>query len=516
MNTKGPARGKRIKSIMVHCKKQNLLDSPGCAQSRRLRYRGVAMVWSAIMMLLMVLLLGLLIDTARVALVLHQMHNAADAGALAGACVVKMDQLAARQQAILTAYANLADHESVFLADNPENVPDGDVVLGRWIPQTKTFIPTSDGPNAVKVVTRRTDAHLLDAGEGGSVPLIFGGILANVFDVDCVRHAIARSWGSTGAGLIALDSYPTTNHGIGLQMGGNVTVNVANGDIQVNSESTTNPWQAFRANGDFIIECSELNVCGKVYPVIAEDDPGFWATVDYAVNEGANYLPDPLEGIPNLDPLPALTAWGNKTINNDIITSNGVYDAALGMYVLTLSPGYYPGGIRMTATNCKLVLEPGIYAFGGQRNVYDSTLGAFVDTGGDTGLYITGGTFEALDSMLYITDSPSGKYGIVDIQGGGNTNVTITEYKSEGSPYDGMAIFQDRDNTREAYITGSSEIHLEGSLYFKHANFRCGGGGLQAGTQLVAGTVEVDGNSVIYINYDGRYRTVGNRSHLVE
>jgi hypothetical protein len=162
----------------------------------------------------------------------------------------------------------------------------------------------------------------------------------------------------------------------------------------------------------------------------------------------------------------------------------------------------------MTKTGSKLVLESGIYAFGGNK------------TGG-SGLVITGGDFEALGCMLYVTESLKGDYGVVDIQGGPQTNVTITEYQSSGpldeyDCYQGMAIFQDRSNEEESYITGGSEISLTGSLYFKNANFRCGGGGLQAGTQLVAGTVEVDGNSKIWVNYDGRYRVAGNKSHLVE
>jgi hypothetical protein len=82
--------------------------------------------------------------------------------------------------------------------------------------------------------------------------------------------------------------------------------------------------------------------------------------------------------------------------------------------------------------------------------------------------------------------------------------------------YGYMAIFQDRNNTNEAYITGGAEIDLQGSLYFKNANFRCGGSGLEAGTQLVAGTVDVRGNSVININYDGRFFDPSFEALLVE
>jgi hypothetical protein len=318
-------------------------------------------------------------------------------------------------------------------------------------------------------------------------------------------------------------------------MGGNVEIFVGDGDIQVNAVSEDGTWPAFRADGDFTIHADEMNVTGALDPPLDPYGPDYWDDVNYPVTQGAPYIPDPLAGVPDLEPLPGLTEWDANTISSQFITENGIYDDVNGVYVLTLQPGYYPGGIRMTATGCKLVLEPGIYAFGGQyaewnpELFWDPNLGeagewvpGYEYTGTKTGVVVTGGTFEALGCMLYITDSLTGKYGEVDIQGGTHTNVTITEYDSadpDTDPYgiyEGMTIFQDRANTEEAYITGSSEVYLTGSLYFKNANFRCGGGGLQCGTQLVAGTVEVDGNSIIYINYDGRYRVAGNKSHLVE
>ena len=163
-----------------------------------------------------------------------------------------------------------------------------------------------------------------------------------------------------------------------------------------------------------------------------------------------------------------------------------------------------------------LVLEPGIYALGGTTKVIDPNSGELLATGKETGLCINGGTFVAEGVMLYITDSLEGDYGAVSIQGGTHVSVRITEYQNEESVYKGMVIFQDRANTEESYVTGSTEIFLEGTLYFKYANFRVGGDGLQAGTQLIAGTVEVDGGSYVIINYDGRNWTVGYTSFIVE
>jgi hypothetical protein len=269
--------------------------------------------------------------------------------------------------------------------------------------------------------------------------------------------------------------------------------------------------------GGFILECAELNVRGTVTPVF--EDP-LWDNVDYSVNEGSPVRPDPLENLPELKgsgDFPDITAqWGEKTINDSIITSNGVWSDEDGAFVLTLEPGYYPGGITMQNPDSKLVLEPGIYALGGTTKVIDSNSGELVTKQKETGLCINGGTFVAEGVMFYITDSLEGRYGVVSIQGGTHVNVRITEYQNEDSIYKGMAIFQDRANQEEAYITGSTEIFLEGTLYFKNANFHVGGDGLQAGTQLIAGTVEVDGGSYVIINYDGRNWILGYRSFIVK
>lgn len=493
----------------------------GLFQRRHHRYRGIAFIWVAIFLIVLILFVGLSLDTAKVYLVAHQLQNAADAAALAGAQVVKNPggQAQARAQAIAIAFENYADGLPVQLAGNIGNLPDGDVVLGRYLSQTQTFVPATD-PNAlndaVKVVARR-DVNSLD----GPVPLIFGPI-ANVDTVNITRVAIAKSSGSTGAGLIALEEYPEPQD-TGLLVHGNSKVQVNNGAIQVNSWSENHPWSSFRAMGNFILDCAELNVRGTVNPEL-EDDP-YWDTVDYSVNEHTGPLPDPLEALPELrdsGEFPPMTEqWGAKTINSSIIQSEGVWSAEDNAYVLTIGPGYYPGGITMLNPNSKLVLQPGIYALGGTTKELDPNTGELVTKQKETGLCISGGTFVANGVMFYITDSLEGKYGVVSIQGGTHVNVTITEYKNPNSVYytdgdGGIAIFQDRANTEQAYITGSTEIYLEGTLYFKNANFKVGGDGLQVGTQLIAGTVEIAGNSNVIINYDGRNWTVGFTSFLVE
>ena len=193
------------------------------------RHRGIAMIWVAIFIGLIILLVGLSVDAAKVCLVAHQLQNGADAAALAGACFVKADQSQAWLQAYDIAYSNLADNEAIELAENVDNLPEGDFVIGRYIRQEQTFEPTTINPNAVKVVARFTNMHLLN----DPVSLNFGPI-ANVFNVDVSKYAIAISSWSSGAGIITLADNPEVykpvwNHPTGLWIHGSGLVDVQGG-----------------------------------------------------------------------------------------------------------------------------------------------------------------------------------------------------------------------------------------------------------------------------------------------
>jgi len=189
------------RSLMQRVTKPRGRDS-GAEYSRdavqsRARRRGIALVWTAIFLLTLVGIVGLSLDWGKAMFNLHQLQNAADAAALAGAQFVKFDLDGARWHARAISSENYADRVAVFLRDNPANDPNLDVVVGYWMRQTRTFTafdPANPGPtNAVKVVDRRTN-ELPD----GPLPLVFG----SVFGKDSVaasRRAIAWSVGSTGA-----------------------------------------------------------------------------------------------------------------------------------------------------------------------------------------------------------------------------------------------------------------------------------------------------------------------------
>ena len=80
------------------------------------KIKGIAMLWLAISIVVLILFMGIAIDGSRVYLTANQLQNAADAAALAGARTVRTDQEYAREQARYIAGLNFALKDSVAVS----------------------------------------------------------------------------------------------------------------------------------------------------------------------------------------------------------------------------------------------------------------------------------------------------------------------------------------------------------------------------------------------------------------
>jgi Flp pilus assembly protein TadG len=160
--------------------------------------RGFSLVMISLTLVVLMGFIGLACDVGYGLLVAHQLQNAADAAALAGAGRLKSGQDDARLAAIDVAALNSAATASLILDYNATNVADGDIVIGRFDRENRIFTPGTEAPNSVKVVARRTAASA-----NGPLTLLFGRMFGTE-TVDVSRHAIAMNQGSTGGGLIAL------------------------------------------------------------------------------------------------------------------------------------------------------------------------------------------------------------------------------------------------------------------------------------------------------------------------
>ncbi|HSU69759.1 MAG TPA: pilus assembly protein TadG-related protein [Tepidisphaeraceae bacterium] len=412
--------------------------------------RGVISVWVALTVPLMVGVGGLALDTSYVVLTAHQLQNAADAAALAGAIQVQNSTSQATTDAITYAGKNWAAGASVQLATS-------DVVFGRYDQAKLTFTAGGTPYNAVQATARRTSTA-----PGGSINLFFGPIFG-VNTCDVSRTATAMINGPFAAGVIALD--PTRPSSFGAN--GNLQFTVANGGIQVDS----NDPSAIRVVGNATIAATELRTVGGY------TDPGN-VTVP-VIQTGVSPAPDPLANLPaptysTASDLGAINLTGNKsqTVNN---SGSG--------------PWYYSGGISMTSSNASLTLQPGIYVLG------------------PPGLNISGGNLTANGVMFYFTGAPDKKgattYGTVNLTGNGTVDIS----PPTSGTYQGLTFFQDRATPYSAVsasIVGTATMNLSGTVYLPTIGFSMGGTSTSFANQIIADQITASGNGTINVNYDGR------------
>jgi hypothetical protein len=480
--------------------------------------RGIALAWTAIVLIVMIGMVGLSVDWGKLTWNVHQMQNAGDAGSLAGAHVVKFswqnatDPNGARQRAIRFAAANVADQKTVDLDLNADNDPNGELILGRWVRQDSTFIPTMVAPNAVKVSVRRW-------GQRASMPkhkLLFGPIFGTS-EVSSARDSIAVSIGSTGAGIICLESYPkryvtvykqpwNDEQGSGLVRDGGCDIDLRGpgdwlGDVQVNSTSEDWPKEALVISGTSgKIWAGEINVVGQTNP--ADGWEPFYGDPDvpFTVNPGAGAI---------IDPLLAL----NKTPPNIATMTPQTCPSVAGGSTETIEPGWYPGGINPEGG--VINMQPGVYAVGGGSKPSQVA-----------GLNFNSGKLVGNGVMIYVTGDPAGSktgtsvpYGVVNISAQATVQLVsrgdaMTPPRIDGET--GVVIWQDIGNHNMATVIGGSESKLVGTLYFPDAPVRLGGGVNQMGSQVLAGALHIAGNVTLGIAYDGRNMVKAFRSALVK
>jgi Flp pilus assembly protein TadG len=466
--------------------------------------RGVALVFTTIILLVLVLLVGLALDTARVVLVGIQLQNTADAAALAGARLVRDDQDAARQFTYDYAFLNYADTQPVLLEyDGVNNT--GDVVLGSFDMSTNTFTPMYPGPdavlpNSVKAVTRKTSDS-----PNGSLPLIFGPI-ANVFESNLSKDAIAMPVGGFGPGIIAL-----AEDGVGVHIQGSIDVEVepdgvlytGAAGIQINSND---PDEAFKVTGNIgDVDIDEVNfdVGGGAY-----DKHG---DLEGVAQTDTGDIPDPLKFLQDYKPNPA-DYPDHAPDGNSIKITEGIHE---------FEPGYYSGGFSISGGST--TLKPGVYILGGGN---DGTGG--LDIRGNANFYAKG-------VMFFITDNAN-----VEINGSGIIQAHAIDYWDPSSTvfadpppgfpqepytyptqfdtehYKGILFFQDNLDHETAKINGTALLDLKGSLYFPENTVYLSGTSDNFGTQFIAHRFEIEGTGSLGIAYDGRFREAAYRSYLVE
>jgi Flp pilus assembly protein TadG len=183
---------------------ERLRLTAGPARLGRTRRRGIAIVYVAVLITLLMGFCSLAVDVGRIQVAKTELRRAADAAGRAAAADLGVSVAQAQTDAAKFAAANTCDGTPVVVSAS-------DVEFGLWNDTNKTFTVLSgtarSTATAVRVTASRTTA------KGNSISLFFGSIIGRG-TCDVSAQCIARS-STTGFSIVGLNSLTTGNaHGL--------------------------------------------------------------------------------------------------------------------------------------------------------------------------------------------------------------------------------------------------------------------------------------------------------------
>ena len=364
-----------------------------------------------------------------------KLQNTADAAVLAAVGDLP-DEDAARATAVDLATKNMpaAGHGTVLA--------NADVVAGNWDADTRTFTPAGSPINAVRAVTRRSQAN------GNAAGLFFARVLG--FDqVDMQATAIASSEAGDSC-IVALD--PSVDDALRIAGTASVTMGCA---ARVNSTSS----RALRTNGGGCITASEIYVAGD--------------TIGTCIDPTAETGMEPMD-----DPLATLTPPDDY--EDDGCTFTALVEVTTDT---TLDPGAYCGGIHIYGS-ANVTFNPGNYVVDGSGLEID---GSGAVTGDEVMFYI-----EPTAVIPFHHHQGPGK----TVHFAGSANITLSA--PDSGAYKDVLIYQDpaTPSDRDLVFNGGADLELNGVLYAPNNLVRFAGNGDPGGaTSIVARMVYITGNA---------------------
>lgn len=199
--------------------------------------RGYTIVYAIVILPLLLGVVSLAVDFARVQMAKSELLHAATAAARGAAIQLSNGVTATQNAAVTWGAKNTASGSSVVID------PNNDVVFGTWDPSTRTFMTLTgaarSGANAVQV-----NAHLW-ASRGTGVSLMFGQIFGRA-TCDVNASAVAMAVAGQPYGLVGLssvtisncniDSYNSSQGSYASTQGNNAHI-ASNGNVSVSGAS---------------------------------------------------------------------------------------------------------------------------------------------------------------------------------------------------------------------------------------------------------------------------------------
>lgn len=452
------------------------------AGSRKYR-RGTILVATALVLIALIGLLGLVVDAGQLMNSYRQTQNAADAAAMAAA----MDLLngSSSSTAKETGTTFVQQYNGMSSATVTINIP----------PASGYYTSSSQYAEAIiSYPVSTTFIQVLGIGATQTVT---------------ARAVAGWEGNSVAAGVMQLDS--TARPGVNLVGNGSLKVN---GTVLVNSNggglnqsgqpiNNGNSGNAVTTTGNGKIYASAFDTVGGVNNIsqIANYDT---SNSTSPLQTGVVAQPDPFQYLP-----------APTTANGAVATNYGAIKLA-GTANVTLNPGVYTS--ISVSSNVNVTMNPGIYviAGGGLSMSGNATL-----SGSGVMIYNTGSDYNVNTGLPDSTDgsssppaSGSATFGAVSITG--NALLNVTPYTNASSPFDGMVLYQRRLNTQPIKIAGngSSDV-LKGTVYAKWAALDLSGNGT-FNSQYFVQSLNLTGNGTLTLDYTNQHIAKADLVYLVE
>lgn len=196
---------------------------------------------------------------------------------------------------------------------------------------------------------------------------------------------------------------------------------------------------------------------------------------------GSNISPTPQTGQPpEVDPLLTLPIPPGMPVPPGVPGTPGNPSTLNVNGSRTLQPGTYYGGIAI-GSGADVALEPGIYIIAGG--------GFSVSSNGS----VTGNGVLIYNTLDPIRPVGAGAYGSFSF----TTNQSVQLTAPTSGTYNGIVLFQDRLNTRPITVQGTATGAIDGVIYAANASLQMGGGPTLVHSQVVIGSLVINGGGSI-------------------
>jgi Flp pilus assembly protein TadG len=467
--------------------------------------RGFVTIWVVLTLAVVLMLIGLAVDTSHAFTVGRELQDAADAAALAGASQISNGTSAAQTAAVTAAAYNRASGNTVVVSSN------SDIVFGSYSTTTGTFTAGATPYTAIQVTTRMSSG-----GSNSPMPLSFGK-LVGLNTANITRVAVAFQDTTQGSGVVVLNNSGSTSTPYTQSSSSSIAVAASGGSsggVWVNSDSNGNGGNCSVKNSSSCCG-THLHCCGGCTCDNTSSVPSKCITGCQKVSDPCSSLCEPNNRGSDCGQLYVGGSY-NSGQNYTCNSCGGYYSQGILVQnnsSLTLTAGTYcvgpPGvcvdnGCTLNAPNCTFVLCATTTGHGNNQN----TACGCLNLSGGCNCNITPPTSGAYSGCCCCCSDHSCSASNSCVCCGGNCGTDNSYYNnwSNNNNYynNNWNNWQYNNNNNT-----NGNICVSGTIYCPHYNCHCcgcgcGGGSCQLGSQVICDSMTVDTGSQVSVAYDGR------------